>query len=234
MAMSTVPLRVSAREQATVFVGPSLRTADLAEMPDQVSVLPPIRRHDLPEVVDNGARLIGIVDGEFYQSLAVSPKEILAALARGCRIVGGASMGALRAVEMSPWGMRGIGRVFEWYRDGVVHRDDDVAVRYAHDDGEYRLLTVPFVNVKWVAERMRALGMITPASARRLQPAARRIAWETRTWRAVCAKAGLTAHETAAVLDVASRPEEDRKRLDALMTVRAVIAMSEAGERRPA
>jgi hypothetical protein len=37
-------------------------------------------------------------------------------------------MGALRAAELHTFGMVGVGRVFEGYRDGVYEDDDEVAV----------------------------------------------------------------------------------------------------------
>ena len=43
-------------------------------------------------------------------------------------MVGGASMGALRASELDDFGMIGIGQVYKIIGSGVVESDDDVAV----------------------------------------------------------------------------------------------------------
>ena len=43
-------------------------------------------------------------------------------------MVGGASMGALRASELDDFGMIGVGRVYQDYRMGIIESDDDVAV----------------------------------------------------------------------------------------------------------
>ena len=37
-------------------------------------------------------------------------------------------MGALRAAELAPFGMIGIGTIFEAYRDGIYTDDDEVAL----------------------------------------------------------------------------------------------------------
>ena len=58
---------------------------------------------------------IGLIDGVFFHEPAVWHREILWALAEGVHVFGAASMGALRAAELEPFGMRGVGRVFAAY-----------------------------------------------------------------------------------------------------------------------
>lgn len=209
-----------------LFVGPSLRAEDWRDLPGGIDVRPPIARGDLPRVVEGGARQVAIVDGEFFQRLAVSPREVLGALDAGCEVLGGASMGALRAAELERHGMRGVGTVFEWFRDGLVTRDDDVAVSYAHDEHDYRLLTVPYVNVKWLMMLAAQDGWLDSAARRRVAGAARRQHWERRTWRSVGHAARLPDEQLRLLLEHAARPENDRKRLDALATVQALVAAS--------
>ena len=60
--------------------------------------LPPVKRSSLKPFLDNPPSAIGIIDGEFYQSLALSTQEILPFLDRGVPVFGSSSMGALRAV----------------------------------------------------------------------------------------------------------------------------------------
>ena len=48
-------------------------------------------------------------------------------MSQGIHVFGSASMGALRA-ELCPFGMVGVGRIFEAYRDGELEDDDEVAV----------------------------------------------------------------------------------------------------------
>ena len=62
--------------------------------------------------------MIAIIDGVFHKEPAVSHKEILEAIKKGVTVVGGASMGALRASELDDFGMIGVGRVYHDYSNG--------------------------------------------------------------------------------------------------------------------
>lgn len=184
-----------------------------------IEIRPPIRRGDLPSVLKENVSMVSIIDGEFYQSLAVSPKEVLAAMHRGVAVVGGASMGALRAAELSPYGMVGLGTIFRWYRTGRVTRDDDVAILYGSHAAEYLAFTVPMVNVIWVLEQGKTNGWLSPSSHHRVLLAARNTHWTKRDWPSVLRRAGLNGLERDAVMDFVSEPDHDLKRLDALSVV---------------
>jgi hypothetical protein len=184
-----------------------------------MEVRPPIRRGDLHSVSEEDVSIVSIIDGDFYQSLAVSPKEVLAVMRRGVTVVGGASMGALRAAELSPYGMIGVGTIFRWYRTGRVTRDDDVAIMYASQAPEYRTLTVPMVNVIWVLEQGKTTGWLSRRSHRRVLVAARNTHWTKRNWPTILGRARLNGPERDAVMDFISVPDHDLKRLDALSVV---------------
>ena len=130
----------------TIYLGPSLSQFD-AETILAANYLPPIRRGDLA-LLPEETRVVGIVDGEFYQNLAVSPKEILALLDRGIKVYGASSMGALRAAELHSLGMEGVGEIFAMFRDGVLDADDEIALIY--EAGTYRKLSEPLVNLRHV------------------------------------------------------------------------------------
>ena len=97
---------------AIVFVGPSLAGAHPAPPPG-VTLAGPAAAGDLYRAARAGARTIGLADGVFEDRPTVWHKEILWALERGVRVIGAASLGALRAAECAPYGMEGVGRVFE-------------------------------------------------------------------------------------------------------------------------
>ncbi|RYD65608.1 MAG: hypothetical protein EOP83_07015, partial [Verrucomicrobiaceae bacterium] len=107
-----------------VFVGPSLSPALARELLPLAEIRGPIRRGDL-DAIDAPA-VVAIIDGIFDSSHAVSPREIRTAVSRGIKVLGASSMGALRAAEIPQ--MLGVGRVYGMYRDGVIDRDDEVAV----------------------------------------------------------------------------------------------------------
>nr|UXE46071.1 hypothetical protein Hi04_10k_c5591_00011 [uncultured bacterium] len=110
-----------------VFLGPSL-DLDAARKELAADYRPPAAQGDVLLALRSGARRIGIIDGRFNDVPSVWHKEILLALEEGALVFGAASMGALRAAELHRFGMIGVGRVFEWYRDGVLCDDDEVAV----------------------------------------------------------------------------------------------------------
>jgi hypothetical protein len=125
-----------------VYLGPSLdRSSARRLLP--ADYRPPVRRGDLPASHEG---TIVIVDGEFGQSLSVSPNEILRLLDGGTRVIGAGSMGALRAAELQPFGMEGCGWVFDAYASGRIIADDEVAVMFSPHD--LAALTVPLVNVR--------------------------------------------------------------------------------------
>ena len=130
-----------------IFTGSSLHP-DKARTLIDATILPPIKRGDLASVSASKPQVVGIIDGEFYQSLAVSPKEILPLLEAGVRVYGAASMGALRAVELRKFGMVGVGRVFRLFRAGFLDADDEVAVTF--DPSTYQPTSEPLVNTRYL------------------------------------------------------------------------------------
>ncbi len=107
--------------------------------------------------------MVGIIDGEFYQSLAISPKEILPLLDSGVKVYGSSSMGALRAVELYKYGMIGIGRVFRLFRSGILDADDEVALTY--DPFTYEPVSDPLVNTRYILRAATRRGILTRAQA---------------------------------------------------------------------
>jgi TfuA protein len=129
-----------------VFLGPSLPVEDARRVLPGALYLPPVKRSSLKPFLDDPPSAIGIVDGEFYQSLAVSTQEILPFLERGIPVFGSSSMGALRAVELELYGMIGVGRVFEEFRSKRLNADDEVAMTFCPET--LRPISEPMVNLR--------------------------------------------------------------------------------------
>jgi TfuA protein len=127
-----------------IYLGPSMSRSEASSIL-QADYLPPICRGDLAKLPED-VRTVGIIDGEFFQSLAVSPKEIVALLEKGMKVFGAASIGALRAVETEKFGTIGVGEIFCMFRDGILDGDDEVALVY--DARSYRHLSEPLVNIR--------------------------------------------------------------------------------------
>jgi hypothetical protein len=160
------------------FLGPSLPRAEA-----RCTVLPPARQGDIwRALVRHRPDAIAFVDGVFESEPSVWHHEILDAIDAGVAVYGGASMGALRAAELHARGMIGIGRIFEWYRQGRITDDSEVALLHAGAEHAFRPLTVPLVNVRWAAECAQRAKVLRPAQARAMVAAAARIFYQDRTW----------------------------------------------------
>ncbi|MCI6930805.1 MAG: TfuA-like protein, partial [Methanobrevibacter boviskoreani] len=111
-----------------VFTGLSLSFDDASQILD-ADYRPPVKRGDIFKILKEEEKpdIIGIIDGQFHSAPAVAHKEIMEALNEGITVVGGSSMGALRASELDSLGMIGVGFVYNEYKNGNIKSDDDVA-----------------------------------------------------------------------------------------------------------
>ncbi len=131
-----------------VFVGPTLRHSEVRELIPDAVIFPPVRFGDIYGLIASGIEKIVIVDGLFHGDPPVWQREIALALARGISVIGAASMGALRALELAPYGMVGVGKIVRWYREGKIEGDDEVACLHAGEELDYMLLSLPLVDVR--------------------------------------------------------------------------------------
>ncbi|MBM0277263.1 TfuA-like protein [Micromonospora tarensis] len=181
-----------------VFIGPSLPVHKVCRLLPDALVLPPVAHGDLLRLdVVPGDRVL-IIDGFFLQHPPVRHREILDLLDRGVTVAGAASMGALRAAELWQFGMRGVGEVFQLYRDGVVTGDDEVAVVHGPAEEGHRTLSEPLVNIRVEVRRAVAAEVLSDAEAALLLDIARELPFRRRSYRALERTA---PPELAAVVD---------------------------------
>jgi hypothetical protein len=176
------------------------------------------------------------VDGVFEAVPSVWHHEILAALDAGVAVFGGASMGALRAAELWPRGMVGVGRIFGWYRDGVIEDDAEVALYHAPPERGSRPFTLPLVDVRWAIVQAARLDLLHPPAARAILTAAQRLHFGERTWERIFATARLARRERL-LLSPFFRSAPSLKAEDARATIRAAaswLASHRRGSARPA
>jgi len=160
-----------------VFLGPTLSRKEAAAIFDCV-YLPPARQGDVYRAVrEYRPGAIGLVDGVFLHVPAVWHRELLWALSRGVHLFGAASMGALRAVELEPFGMRGVGCVYAAYRSGrwpgfdePFEDDDEVAVIHAPPEAGSIPLSDAMVDLRETLRQAERAGFLDPAG--RIQLAA--------------------------------------------------------------
>lgn len=209
-----------------VFLGPTLPVEEAARILDAV-YLPPAAQGDVLMATDDGADVIGIVDGYFQGAPSVWHKEILWAMSRGVRVLGSSSMGALRAAELAEFGMQGVGRVFEAYRDGVIEDDDEVAVVHGPQEMAYRPRTVPLVNMRVTLDEAMGKKVITRHAHDRIVEVARSMFYWDRTYEALMEKSR-DAVDQVVLRDLAGWIESnavDQKREDAVALLE-IIAKS--------
>lgn len=140
-----------------VFAGPTLPREpgpDWRALLDACEVRPPARRGDVLAALARHPRTIVLLDGYYFTVPSVPHKELLYALDTGVRVIGAASLGALRAAELAPFGMEGVGTVFEAYRTGVLDGDDEVALLHAAPEHDYRPVTLALVEVRHALSRL--------------------------------------------------------------------------------
>jgi len=209
-----------------VFAGPTLRAEDREALP-AATFSGPAACGDVARAAREPFDAIAIIDGYFHQRLSVWHKEILWALAHGLRVYGAASMGALRAAELSDFGMVGVGRVFEWFRDGVLEDDDEVAI--VHDSAErgYAARSDAMVNVRATLERAEAAGVVSSGTVARLVALAKSMFFAERSFAALLAAAeagAIGGDERPALAAWLRDPANpiDQKRLDAMALLRRI------------
>lgn len=172
-----------------VFVGPSLPRAQVEAFLPEASILPPVKQGDLLQIGAVAGDRVLIIDGLFMQAAPVRHKEILTLLASGVTVAGSSSMGALRAAELWQFGMRGVGEVFQLYRDLVIDGDDEVAVIHSTGESGYRALSEPLVSLRVAIKEACHAGTITPADAEALLVIAKAMPFRLRSLRMLAVEA---------------------------------------------
>jgi len=172
-----------------VFLGPTLPvTAARAEL--DATYLPPVSKGDIYRLWARRPRVIGIIDVYFERVPAVWHKEILWIMERGVHVFGAAGGGALRAVELESFGMRGVGAVYQAFKDGTLEQDDEVAVAHGLSSAGYRALSEAMVNVRQTLLAARDAQTISECTREHVEATAKALFYQRRTWPNILAEAG--------------------------------------------
>lgn len=196
-----------------VYVGPTLAADEARARLPGATILPPIAVGELLDVVKRRTvRRIAIIDGYFERMAAVWHKEILLALERGIAVWGAASMGALRAAELAPFGMLGVGTIYRAYARGSLVADDEVAVAHLPAEQGYRAVSDALVNLR---DGIARAPMLTAATRLRLVELARARFYRERSWPTLLADARAAGLPKRQLDALATWPKPDRKAADA-------------------
>jgi len=219
-------------KEACVFAGPSLSGQAL---PADITIFPPATRGAVTAAITSGYRRIGFIDGAVEENERLPLRELREALAiPGITLFGAASMGAVRAAQLTSAGMRGVGRVFRLFRRRQLTDADEVYVLYAPAGLRYRSLTLPLVNIRYTARAMRRAGYVNRAEEQALVSYACTVPWFDRD------RASLSAgiYEACGslrcrrVTHAFEQLYRDVKREDALSVVTALTAQSRPAHAR--
>jgi hypothetical protein len=210
---------LSTNKKIIVFIGPSLLPVEAKKIL-KADYRPPAARGDIYNALKDDPDIIALIDGVFHKKPAVSHKEILEALKSNVVVVGGASMGALRASELDDFGMIGIGQVYKDYRMGVIESDDDVAV--VIDPETLEQLSEALINMKYTFLTAKDQNIIDEEDYNALIKSAKSIYYPKRTYNKVLKDSELETEKIKNIVKFLDNNRIDIKRNDAIEVLKYI------------
>jgi len=217
------------KKTCIIFTGPSLSFDEVKLHDADLTCYPPVSRGDVKKVVESGAKIIGIIDGVFYNKAAVSHKEILDALKLGVVVVGGSSMGALRAYELDVFGMIGVGKIYNCYKRGYIEADDEVAL--AFNPVTYEPVSVPLVNIRQALAALTVMKLLSVEQSDKLLKIAQNLFYLDRRFETifkVALRDKVICKEDVERIETFIRMNDiDLKKQDAIAVIKEVIRIKD-------
>jgi SagB-type dehydrogenase family enzyme len=217
---------------AYIFTGPTLSASEGREELS-ATYLPPAAQGDVYRVAMTHPKAIGIIDGYFERLPAIWHKEILWAMQEGIHVFGCSSMGALRAAELAPFGMEGVGVVFEAFRDGALEADDEVAVAHGLADSGYATFSEAMVNIRQTLAHAVDCGVISRETGNGIERIAKDTYYPRRIYPLfleLAKEQGLPDSEIEAFRAWLPSGRVNQKRLDALQMLRVIRERLESSQ----
>jgi hypothetical protein len=209
-----------------IFAGPTLSGVKLPR-DSRAGLLPPAAHGDVyhATLLSPRPRALLLIDGYFRAQPAVRHKEILWALSQGIYVFGAASIGALRAAELAPFGMLGVGAVFEAFRSGILEDDDEVAVEHGPPELGYPPVSDAMVDIRATLAAALRHGIVSAGSHASLVAAAKKLFYPKRSYDTLLARGGedgVPMIEVEALCRWLTRNRVSQKREDALAALARV------------
>src|SRR3954469_20551419 len=176
-------------KESCVFVGPT--RVKRTNYPG-IDFYPPAALGSVYRAMERGYRRIGIIDGFFGNTPSVWHKEILFAISKGFEVSGAASTGALRAAELAPYGMRGIGNIYRLYRRASIADDDEVCVTHAIAEMDFMPLSEPMISIRYTLRDLRHRGVISETEEKAIAADLKTVHFSERTLDHI--RAAIAAH----------------------------------------
>ncbi|MDX8367009.1 TfuA-like protein [Cytobacillus sp. IB215665] len=222
--MSEVEKYWNSNKDIWVYTGPSLSMEETAQLAPDVTVLPPAKRGDFQ--FKPGAKqpkVIVLIDGAFLNTLTVSPREILSLMDQGIKVIGSSSLGAIRATELEKFGMVGVGKVFEMYRDEIIIADDEVAM--SMDPSTGNALSEPLVHIRVIIEKAVESGTLNEIESMSLFNKVQKLYFPKRTLDIFLsfASESLTEEKYKKLLNITENYDYRIKKIDAINAINKAI-----------
>ena len=186
--------------RVVAFVGPS-RPAQRFGSEQLIEWRGPAARGDLDALDVAESDVVALIDGVMITGHSPSPTECFRLMARGVRLLGSSSVGALRAVELRHLGMAGYGWVYRRVLDGTITYDDELVSNL--DPRTYEASSVFLANVRFGLAAAIDTGLLHPEAAEEALHALRAVPVAARghdtVVNAMCA-AGITPNTASFVL----------------------------------
>lgn len=202
-----------------VFLGPSLDRERAREILD-ADYRPPAKRGDVFKAAKEGASIIGLIDGVFFQDSAVAHKEILHVLEMKTKVIGSSSMGALRASELYPYGMEGVGEIYRLYMNGILVSDDEVALIF--DPVSFDPLSEPLINIRDNIREAEEKMIIEAGAGEKILESALSLYFPDRTYERILEIANLDEDERERFKSFIQKEKGDLKREDAIKALERI------------
>ena len=214
-----------------IFLGPSL-SHERARKVFDADYRPPARKGDFLRLAAHcDVKLVGFVDGVFLQDYPPTPIEVYhLARKEDVLLVGAASLGALRAVELEKFGMVGIGKIFQLYKSGKINADDEVAVTFALD-GDYQLQSEAMIDIRYNLHLAHKKGVISKKTKGVLAKLAKEIYFPHRNYTHIIEEAKTRHHSLRSeIISFGNYIMSNRKSLKEIDAIRLVKYIKERYE----
>jgi hypothetical protein len=165
-----------------VYLGPTLSREEAIKILD-ADYRDPAKKGDFLMLSRDSdeKKYVGFVDGVFLHDYPPSPIEVYhLATRKNIELIGASSLGALRAVELEKFGMKGIGKIFQMYKNGIINADDEVAVTFVRENNI--LQSEAMIDIRFNLFLAYKKGIITNQTKKRFAKIAKNIYFPFRNY----------------------------------------------------
>jgi TfuA protein len=165
-----------------VYLGPTLSREEATKILD-ADYRDPAKKGDFLMLSRDSdeKKYVGFVDGVFLHDYPPSPIEVYhLATRKNIELIGASSLGALRAVELEKFGMKGIGKIFQLYKNGIINADDEVAVTFVRENNI--LQSEAMIDIRFNLFLAYKKGIITNRTKKRIAKIAKNVYFPFRNY----------------------------------------------------